>query len=366
MRVDAFDFVLPEDRIALRPVKPRDGARLLQVAPDGVFSDHIVRDLPQLLRPGDLLVLNETQVIPTQLSGHRYREGAEPLACSVTLVEEVSGGNQQAGPVWKALAKPGKRLKRGDRLIFRSQNPDVSMELAATVTGKDENGLISCTFDVPSADFAERLALVGQPPLPPYIAAKRQTDDADLSDYQTIYAKFRGSVAAPTAGLHFTDALFAALDARGVERAFVTLHVGMGTFLPVKAETTDQHDMHAEWGEITASVADRINATRAAGGRIIAVGTTSLRILESAVSADGLIKPLQSKTDIFITPGHTFRAIDGLMTNFHLPKSTLFMLVSALAGLDRMKAAYTHAIERGYRFYSYGDASLLWKAGATP
>lgn len=365
MRVDAFDFDLPDERIALHPADPRDSARLLQVAPDGVFSDLTVSDLPGLLEPGDLLVLNETRVIPAQLAGERTRaktpsaQNAEALSVSVTLME------QQASTLnWLAMAKPGKRIKPGDTISFPS---DVAPKLSCKVTDKRNDGLLVLAFDGDEQSFANALQSVGMPPLPPYIAARRGYLETDRQDYQTVYAQAEGSVAAPTAGLHFTNRLFETLEARGIKRAFVTLHVGMGTFLPVKADTTDEHTMHAEWGEISPSVADEINATRAAGGRVIAVGTTSLRILESAgqLSRDdmpGQIMPFSGETDIFITPGYRFRVIDGLMTNFHLPRSTLFMLVSALCGLERMQAAYAHAITSEYRFYSYGDGSLLWKA----
>jgi S-adenosylmethionine:tRNA ribosyltransferase-isomerase len=355
MRVDAFDFELPDERIALHPADPRDSARLLQVGADGGLSDHIVRDLPGLLRAGDLLVLNQTRVIPAQLAGKRTREGAEGLPVSVTLVEAQDDDQLH----WKAMARPGKRLKPGDRLDFPADGPP---KLSCQVKSKGEDGLIALAFDGDAQSFANGLKAVGMPPLPPYIAAKRGYLEADKVDYQTVYARSEGSVAAPTAGLHFTDALFRALDEAGIGRAFVTLHVGMGTFLPVKADDTSSHTMHAEWGEITPEVAQAINQARAAGGRIIAVGTTSLRILESAASDDRVILPFQGETDIFITPGYRFNAIDALMTNFHLPRSTLFMLVSALCGLDVMKAAYAHAINTGYRFYSYGDGSLLWKA----
>lgn len=357
MRVDAFDFDLPEDRIALYPADPRDSARLLQVGADGAFADHIVRDLPSLLQPGDLLVLNQTRVIPAQLAGVRTREGAEVLSVSVTLVE----AQDQEQLRWKAMARPGKRIKAGDRLTFGN---DASARLACTVQDKGEDSLITLAFEGSAQSFANALQAVGMPPLPPYIAAKRGYLEDDKQDYQTVYAQTEGSVAAPTAGLHFTDDLFAALDERRVGRAFVTLHVGMGTFLPVKADDTDSHTMHAEWGEITPHLAEQINATRVAGGRIVAVGTTSLRILESAATDDGIMKPFQGATDIFITPGYRFKAIDALMTNFHLPRSTLFMLVSALCGLERMQAAYAHAIANDFRFYSYGDGSLLWKADA--
>lgn len=357
MRVDAFDFDLPEDRIALYPADPRDSARLLQVGADGTFADHIVRDLPSLLQPGDLLVLNQTRVIPAQLSGVRTREGAEVLPVSVTLVEAQDDDQLR----WKAMARPGKRIKAGDRLTFGN---DASARLTCTVQDKDDDGLITLAFEGSAQSFANALQAVGMPPLPPYIAAKRGYLEGDKKDYQTVYAQTEGSVAAPTAGLHFTDELLDALDERGVGRAFVTLHVGMGTFLPVKADDTESHTMHAEWGEITPQVAEQINATRAAGGRVIAVGTTSLRILESAATDDLTVQPIQGPTDIFITPGYQFKAIDALMTNFHLPRSTLFMLVSALCGLERMQAVYAHAIANDYRFYSYGDGSLLWKADA--
>lgn len=361
MRVDAFDFDLPDERIALHPADPRDSARLLQVAPDGAFSDLNIIDLPGLLQPGDLLVLNETRVIPAQLTGQRTRDGAEVLAMSVTLMEQ-----QKTALNWLAMARPGKRIKTGDIIRFPSVADPV---LVATVEDKRQDGLLVLKFDGDEQGFANALQSVGMPPLPPYIAAKRGYLASDKLDYQTVYAQAEGSVAAPTAGLHFTDQLFDALDACGVKRAFVTLHVGMGTFLPVKADTTDEHIMHAEWGDIPQGVADAINATRAAGGRIIAVGTTSLRILESAAQMNrddrpDEILPFSGETDIFITPGYKFRAVDALMTNFHLPRSTLFMLVSALCGLERMQAAYAHAIANDYRFYSYGDGSLLWKADA--
>lgn len=294
-------------------------------------------------------------MIPAQLAGKRTRPGAEVLPVSVTLVEAQDDDQLR----WKAMARPGKRLKPGDRLDFPADGPP---QLSCTVDSKGEDGLIALTFDGDAQSFANGLNAIGMPPLPPYIAAKRGYLEADKDDYQTVYAETEGSVAAPTAGLHFTDRLFKELDQAGIARAFVTLHVGMGTFLPVKADDTDSHTMHAEWGEITPDVAEAINKARAAGGRIIAVGTTSLRILESAASDDRTLNPFQGETDIFITPGYRFKAIDALMTNFHLPRSTLFMLVSALCGLDHMKAAYTHAIDTGYRFYSYGDGSLLWKA----
>ncbi|MGD1887790.1 MAG: tRNA preQ1(34) S-adenosylmethionine ribosyltransferase-isomerase QueA [Cohaesibacteraceae bacterium] len=354
MRVDAFDFDLPEEQLALHPADPRDAARLLQVSASGDLSDHIVCDLPSLLQPGDLLVLNQTRVIPAQLSGLRTREGVEVgLPVYATLVE----AQDEDQLVWKAMAKPGKRIKPGDRIQFSADGPGC---LRADVKAKDDDGLVTLAFTGTPQTFADGLAAIGMPPLPPYIASKRGYLEEDKADYQTVYAETDGSVAAPTAGLHFTDRLFEALDARGIGRAFVTLHVGMGTFLPVKADTTEDHTMHAEWGEITPETADAINRARDNGGRSIAVGTTSLRILESAADETRTVHPFQGETAIFITPGYRFKGIDALMTNFHLPKSTLFMLVSALCGLDRMKSAYAHAIEAGYRFYSYGDGSLLW------
>ncbi len=355
MRVDAFDFDLPEERIALHPADPRDSARLLQVGATGALSDHIVQGLPGLLQPGDLLVLNQTRVIPAQLTGLRMRQGTDPFSISTTLMEAQDEDQLR----WKAMARPGKRIKAGDTLVFPADGPQ---QLVCQVAAKGGDGLLELVFEGTAQSFANGLQAAGMPPLPPYIAAKRGYLEDDKQDYQTVYAQDEGSVAAPTAGLHFTEELFHALDARGVKKAFVTLHVGMGTFLPVKAEDTSDHKMHAEWGQVTADVADQINATRAAGGRIVAVGTTSLRTLESAVQEDGTVMPFDRETDIFITPGYRFKAIDALMTNFHLPKSTLFMLVSALCGLERMQGAYAHAIKSEYRFYSYGDGSLLWKA----
>lgn len=352
MRTDLFDFDLPEDRIALRPAAPRDSARLLVVRPDAdpELADRIVADLPDLLSPGDMLVLNDTRVIPAELHGLRRRGDAE-ARIGFTL-------HMRAGPDrWHAFARPAKRLKAGDAIAF--SGPD-DLTLAATIVARGEAGEVTLAFDRSGPDQDAAIALVGHIPLPPYIAARRAEDARDRADYQTIYARDPGAVAAPTAGLHFTPALFDRLAERGIGRAFVTLHVGAGTFLPMKADDTEDHHMHAEIGHVDAATADALNAARAAGGRIVAVGTTSLRLLESAVDADGVIRPFSGATDIFITPGFRFRAVDALMTNFHLPRSTLFMLVSALAGLDRMKRAYAHAIATGYRFYSYGDASLLF------
>ena len=353
MRVDLFDFDLPEENIALRPHSPRDGARLLLVRPDDAetLTDHRVFDLPSFLKPGDALVFNDTKVIPAQLEGVRLRAGAQETPVSVTLHMRVAGNE------WHAFARPGKRIKQGDPIRFASATGEAHLE--ATITEKREAGEVALTFDVSGADLDTAIATVGHIPLPPYIAAKRDEDARDQEDYQTIYAREKGAVAAPTAGLHFTPELFAKLDAMGVERHFVTLHVGAGTFLPVKADDTDDHRMHLETGHVSAETADKLNATKARGGRIVCVGTTSLRLIESAAGDDGQINPWSGATGIFITPGYRFKAVDMLMTNFHLPKSTLFMLVSAFSGLDVMRAAYTHAIATGYRFYSYGDASLL-------
>jgi S-adenosylmethionine:tRNA ribosyltransferase-isomerase len=342
VRVDLFDFDLPQDRIALRPARPRDSARLLLVD-GGRISDHQVLDLPELLRPADVLLFNDTKVIPAQLEGHRG-----DARIGVTL-------HKRAGPrSWWAFVRNAKRLRVGDRIDFESGVAAFAAEKA-----KDGSFLIEFGGDEPVELLIER---AGRMPLPPYIASKRAVDDSDRQDYQTVFAREEGAVAAPTAALHFTDRLFEALDARGVLRETVTLHVGAGTFLPVKSDDTAGHAMHSEWGRIDQATADRLNIARAAGGRLIAVGTTSLRVVESAADESGTIHPFEGDTAIFITPGYRFKAIDGLMTNFHLPRSTLFMLVSALMGLDVMKSAYAHAIRHGYRFYSYGDSSLLLPA----
>lgn len=340
MRVDLFDFDLPPERIALRPAVPRDAARMLVVEGTEGLSDRIVSDLPQILRAGDCLVLNDTRVIPAQLEGTRgeARIGA-------TLHKRLGLRS------WQAFVRNAKRVRAGDRIAFAEN-------VTAIAGAKDEDGAIRLDFegDEPVEVLLER---AGRMPLPPYIAAKRPTDAQDAQDYQTMFAREDGAVAAPTAALHFTPALIEALAARGVLTQTLTLHVGAGTFLPVKADDTADHRMHAEWGRIEPEAADRLNAVRAAGGRIIAVGTTSLRLLESATGEDRVIRPFADETRIFITPGYRFRAIDGLMTNFHLPRSTLFMLVSALMGRERMQEAYAHAIAERYRFYSYGDSSLL-------
>ncbi|MEQ7155704.1 tRNA preQ1(34) S-adenosylmethionine ribosyltransferase-isomerase QueA [Brevundimonas aurifodinae] len=350
MKTADFDFDLPEDRIALRPAEPRDSARLLVVR-DGGLSDHAIRDLADFLRPGDALVFNDTRVIPARLSGVRERAG--PDGETLTVPVEATLHHRDAPDVWSAFMKPGKRIKPGDRIVFQS--------LTATVEAKSDDGLIALRFDVSGPALDEAIRAVGVMPLPPYIAAKRPEDDRDRSDYQTVFAQYDGSVAAPTAGLHFTPALLNAIRARGVTTHAVTLHVGAGTFLPVKADDTADHRMHSEWGTVSDETAAALNAVRAAGGRIVCVGTTSLRLLESATTPDGVIQPFHGDTAIFITPGYAFRAANVLMTNFHLPKSTLFMLVSAFAGLDTMKAAYAHAVATGYRFYSYGDGSLLFR-----
>ncbi len=357
MRVDDFDFELPEELIALRPVAPRDSARLLVVHPDGdpAFEDLTVADLPRLLQPGDALVFNDTKVIPARLHGRREREGGEGASIEATLHRRLDGAR------WKAFVRPAKRVRTGDLIRFGGQGEACYLEtLDATVAEKGEEGEVTLAFHFTGPILDENIAQFGEMPLPPYIAHRRAVDERDRTDYQTVYAKFEGAVAAPTAGLHFTRNLIEALQEIPVHREFLTLHVGAGTFLPVKAEDTTDHRMHEEWGEISPEVATRLNRVRAAGGRIVAIGTTAARLLESAAREDGTIAPFRGATNIFIHPGHRFLAVDVLMTNFHLPRSTLFMLVAAFSGLDVMKAAYAHAIERGYRFYSYGDASLLF------
>lgn len=355
MKVDLFDFDLPEERIALRPTSPRDSARLAVVEPGEGVADRIVRDLPSLLRAGDVLVFNDTKVLPAQLKGIR-RRGEQVAQVEATLHMRTAPDR------WLAFVRPGKRVQAGDRIHFGHDGNSCFLgQLDATVLEKGEGGEVLLGFDVSGPFLDEALHSVGHIPLPPYIASKRDDDERDRRDYQTIYARDEGAVAAPTAGLHFTPELFAALDAAGIERRFVTLHVGAGTFLPVKVDDTADHKMHAETGTVPASVAAALNAAKERGGRVVAVGTTSLRLLESAVGEDGKIQAWSGSTDIFITPGYRFRTADMLMTNFHLPRSTLFMLVSAFAGLETMRAAYAHAIETGYRFYSYGDSSLLFR-----
>ncbi|WP_209347525.1 tRNA preQ1(34) S-adenosylmethionine ribosyltransferase-isomerase QueA [Pontixanthobacter sp. CEM42] len=355
MRVDAFDFELPPELIALRPVSPRHSARMLLVEADKPLADRTVIDLPEILQPGDVLVFNDTRVIPAQLEGRRGGSGTEAkigAKIGATLHKRIDLRR------WQAFIRNAKRLKEGDTVEFSS-----GVSAIAEERHKDGNFTLNFQGDEPVEVLLER---AGRMPLPPYIAGKRPTDERDKSDYQTIFAKEDGAVAAPTAALHFTPELLDALDARGIVRETLTLHVGAGTFLPVKAEDTDDHQMHAEWGRIDGVTADRLNAARANGNRVIAVGTTSLRLLESAATDDNDIQPFDGDTSIFITPGYRFRAVDGLMTNFHLPKSTLMMLVSALMGQERMMAVYDHAIAQGYRFYSYGDSSLLLpSAGAS-
>jgi S-adenosylmethionine:tRNA ribosyltransferase-isomerase len=363
MRTADFDFDLPEERIALRPAEPRDSARLL-VVQGGALQDRAIRDLPDFLRPGDALVFNDTRVIPARLSGVRHRPGPEGETLSVAV--EATLHHRDAPDAWSAFMKPGKRIKPGDRIRFGSEG-DAACDLSrldATVVAKGEDGLVALRFDLSGPALDDAIRDVGVMPLPPYIAAKRPEDDRDRSDYQTVFAQHDGSVAAPTAGLHFTPVLLDAIQAKGVSTHAVTLHVGAGTFLPVKADDLADHRMHSEWGEVSAETAAALNAVRASGGRIVCVGTTSLRLLESATTEDGVVRPFHGDTAIFITPGYAFRAADVLLTNFHLPKSTLFMLVSAFAGLDTMKAAYAHAVADGYRFYSYGDGSLLFRDAA--
>ncbi len=347
MRVDLFDFELPPENIALRPARPRDSARLLLVPgrDSAVLSDHRVSHLPSLLRAGDVLVFNDTRVIPAQLEGRRGSNPDDGARIGATLHKRIDLRR------WQAFVRNGKRLKEGEPISFPAQ-----VEAIAEARHADGSWTLAFTGTEPVELLLER---AGRMPLPPYIAAKRETDAADRSDYQTMFASRDGAVAAPTAALQFTDELMNSLSAAGVGHEMLTLHVGAGTFLPVKAEDTRDHRMHSEWGRIDEATAARLNAARAAGGRVIAVGTTSLRLLESAANAEGIIQPFEGDTAIFITPGYRFRAVDGLMTNFHLPKSTLFMLVSALMGRERMQAAYRYAIAKGYRFYSYGDSSLL-------
>src|SRR5215470_474422 len=389
MRTDLFDFDLSDDRIALKPASPRDAARLLVVhpgsrpttsspwqatqlapdvspadvdlgrtAPDLNLEDRVVRDLPDLVRPGDVLVFNDTRVIRAALQGERTRDGQRALI-SFNLHRRVDESR------WRAFARPAKRLAVGDRIRFGQEGRVCLLgTLEATVTAIGQAGEVELSFSLHSAYLDEAIDIVGDPPLPPYILGKRRVHSEDAEDYQTVYARREGAVAAPTAGLHFTDGLLSALDARGVLRLFATLHVGAGTFLPVKVEDTDHHNMHAEWGELSAATAATLNRARASGARVVAAGTTALRLLETAAAEDGSVRPLAGETALFITPGYRFKVVDVLMTNFHLPRSTLFMLVAAFSGLDTMRAAYAYAIGRGYRFYSYGDACLLHRAPA--
>jgi S-adenosylmethionine:tRNA ribosyltransferase-isomerase len=358
MKLDDFDFHLPEGAIALRPAEPRDSARLLHVPAEGAFADRIFRDLPGLLRPEDVLVFNDTKVLPAAFTAVRAPRADHPLQPGQPLFGPRLTLNlhKRLGPnTWAAFAKGARKAEPGDRLTLNG-------ELGCLVVAKAEDGELILAFELEGEALDEAIQRTGHVPLPPYIAAKRGTDERDRDDYQTIYAKKPGAVAAPTAGLHFTPAVLEAIRAKGTGSAVLTLHVGAGTFLPVKAETVADHKMHAEWGQLTEATAGELNARRRAGGRIVAVGTTSLRLLESAAAPDGTILPFAGETAIFITPGYRFRAAGALITNFHLPKSTLMMLVSAFAGHDRMRAAYSHAIACGYRFYSYGDSSLLERA----
>jgi S-adenosylmethionine:tRNA ribosyltransferase-isomerase len=360
MRTDLFDFELPADRIALRPASPRDAARLLVVRPGQTpeQDDRIVRELPDLLRPGDQLVVNDTKVIPAALHGRRIGRATEPKI-EATLIRRLDGSR------WRALVKPAKRLEAGDVVRFGEEGKVCFLgQLDATVEQKGERGEVTLAFAFHGPVLDQAIAERGDMPLPPYIAGRRPADEQDRTDYQTRFARQEGAVAAPTAGLHFTDALVERLAARGIGLNTVTLHVGAGTFLPVTAEDTSGHQMHAEWGSVDAATTDALNGARAAGGRIVAVGSTSLRLLESAADEAGVICPFSAETSIFITPGYRFRAVDLMLTNFHLPRSTLFMLVAAFGGLDTMRRAYVHAIAAGYRFYSYGDACLLHRSAS--
>ncbi len=366
MKVDAFDFELPEELIALRPAVPRDAARMLRVradpaAPTGKpdLADALVRELPSHLSPGDVLVFNDTRVLNAQLTGLRSPRPGEDSAGAVGHQPSLNAPridftlHKRLGPnVWRAFARPGKKLQIGDRLTLGGT-------LGAQVKDKSEEGDVVLAFEEEGPALDQAIARIGVTPLPPYIARRRAVDGRDKEDYQTVYAVHEGSVAAPTAGLHFTDELLAALDQAGIHQARVTLHVGAGTFLPVKAEDTADHRMHSEWGRVSPETVDLINGARAEGKRVICVGTTSLRLIESAADEDGTLHLFEDETDIFITPGYKFRAAGGLLTNFHLPRSTLFMLVSAFCGLEAMQAAYAHAIAERYRFYSYGDCTLL-------
>ena len=359
MRTDLFDFELPTERIALRPVSPRDAARLLVVRPDDApeLEDRGVRDLPDLLLPGDVLVVNDTKVIPARLNGRRIGRGDAQPTIEATLHRRLDGSR------WRAFARPGKRLQVGDVIRFGAEGRVCFLgQLDATVEEKAEGGEVTLSFSLHGAVLDEAIEERGDMPLPPYIASKRGVDAKDRDDYQTLFARQEGSVAAPTASLHFTPDLMAKLKARSVDVQVVTLHVGAGTFLPVKADDTDGHRMHAEWGTVSAETANALNAAHRAGRRIAAAGSTSLRLLESATGDDGVVRPFSGETAIFITPGYRFRAVDLMLTNFHLPRSTLFMLVSAFCGLETMQRAYAHAIASGYRFYSYGDACLLFPA----
>jgi S-adenosylmethionine:tRNA ribosyltransferase-isomerase len=376
MRSDLFDFELPAERIALEPAHPRDAARLLIVRPGAPpagqgngghaprpeaaeqFADSVVGKLAEILRPGDALVLNDTRVIRAALSGER-RRGAQHATIAFNLHKRLDQSR------WLAFARPAKRLAVGDRIRFGHDGRVCLLgQLDATVAGIGAGGEVELSFSLHGPYLDEAIEALGDPPLPPYIASRRAPVPEDAERYQTIYARHAGAVAAPTAGLHFTPELFAALEARGVARHFVTLHVGAGTFLPVKAEDTSEHHMHAEWGEVSGATAEALNRVRATGGRIVAVGSTALRLLETAAADDGSLAPFLGDTQLFITPGYRFKTVDLMLTNFHLPRSTLFMLVAAFSGLETMRQAYAHALAAGYRFYSYGDACLLYRAPA--
>jgi S-adenosylmethionine:tRNA ribosyltransferase-isomerase len=360
MRVDAFDFALPAELIALAPASPRDTARMLVVGADGRLTDSRVRELPNFLRRGDALVVNDTRVIAARLEGVRVR-GTATASIEATLIERVDDCR------WRALVRPAKRLKVGERIRFGESSESMACLLAALdaeVEAKGEGGEVLLRFHFAGAALDDAIERLGAPPLPPYIASRRALSPSDRADYQTMFAAKPGAVAAPTAGLHFTPALVARLAEHGVELHRVTLHVGGGTFAPVRVEDTRDHRMHSEWGSIDAATAEALNAVRERGGRVVCVGTTSARIVESAADENGRLRPFAGQTDIFITPGDRFRCVDALMTNFHLPRSTLFMLVSAFSGLEIMHAAYAHAIQSGYRFYSYGDACLLLRGSA--
>jgi S-adenosylmethionine:tRNA ribosyltransferase-isomerase len=357
MKTDLFDFDLPADRIALRPAVPRDAARLLVVKPGGPpeLYDRSIGDLRDLLRAGDCLVVNDSKVIAGRLNGRRIGRGSAEPAIEATLHKRLDGSH------WRAFVKPAKKVEVGDTLRFGTEGKACFLgELDAQVSQKYEGGEITLSFSFHGPVLDQAIAERGEMPLPPYIASRRAPDEQDRTDYQTLFAREEGSVAAPTAGLHFTEKLLARLKERGVGLHKVTLHVGAGTFLPVKADDTAGHKMHAEFGSVPAETAEALNAARAEGGRIVAVGSTALRLLERAANEDGRLRAFSGKTAIFITPGYKFRAVDLMLTNFHLPRSTLFMLVAAFSGLDTMKRAYAHAISAGYRFYSYGDACLLY------
>jgi S-adenosylmethionine:tRNA ribosyltransferase-isomerase len=357
MKTDLFDFELPSDRIALRPAVPRDAARLLVIKPGDPqeLFDHIISDLPDLLRPGDCLVVNDSKVIAARLTGRRIGRGSTAPAIEATLHKQLDGSH------WRAFVKPAKKLEVGDRLRFGTDGKVCFLgELDAQVAQKDEGSEVTLSFSFHGPVLGQAIAERGEMPLPPYIASRREPDEQDRTDYQTLFAREDGSVAAPTAGLHFTEALVGRLAERGVTLQRVTLHVGAGTFLPVKADDTAGHRMHSEFGTVSAETAQALNTAREKGGRIVAVGSTALRLLESAADEGGRLRAFSGETALFITPGYEFRTVDLMLTNFHLPRSTLFMLVAAFSGLETMKRAYMHAIRAGYRFYSYGDACLLY------